>query len=286
MKRSTTHLLLAGSLAGLLSSNLACSDNAKNIDVMTPDGATDGGGGRADGGGAGGRAGSDAAVIHQLNDTFTAANSLAGYAFSDYADTMTRNLTGNYAVDGGASDAVVDGGSSDGDGADALADGGADAAAAPDAAAPGGGPPRPALEWVGSDGNPEAGALKVTVTYTDYRQYVDISRQISPALNLANRVLKAQVKLVSSTPADFPGGIQFHASSGASFDYFGTAGLAFGPLGAWNPILLDLGASGAPFAGNNVVQVGIQFYSGDPPAGMTTLAAPITVVFEIDTITD
>jgi endo-1,4-beta-xylanase len=209
-------------------------------------------GGAGSGGQGGSSGGSDASVTHRLDDTFTTPNSLGGYAFSNYPDTTSFNLAGNYA--------------------------------AGDASGPAA--PPPTLEWDGTDGNPDAGALKVTVTFTDYRQYVDVIRPISPALDLSNRVLKAQVKLVSSTPAPFPGGIQFHASAGATFAYFGNAGLAFGPVGAWSPILLDLGASASAFDPTMVVQLGIQVYAGDPPAGTTTLAAPITVVFEIDTITD
>ena len=40
------------------------------------------------------------------------------------------------------------------------------------------------------------------------------------------------------------------------------------------------------FDASMIVQLGIQVYSGDLPTGTTTLPSPITVVFEIDTITD
>ena len=211
------------------------------------------GGGNGGKGGGGGSAGSDAGVTHRLYETFTTANSLSGFTLNDYPDTASFNLAATYTVDGGA-----DGGTA----------------------------PQPTLEWDGTDGNPDPGALKVTVTYTDYRQYVDVIKQLAPALDLSNRVLKAQVKLVSSTPDSFSGGVQFHASAGASYTYFGNAGLSFGPVGAWSPILLDLGASASTFDPAMIVQLGVQVYSGDPPTGTTTLATPITVVFEIDTVTD
>jgi endo-1,4-beta-xylanase len=226
---------------------------------MVDGGSVGGAGGAGGGGGSGGTTGADAGIT--LDDTFTTANSLAGFALSTYADTGSFNLAGNYPVDAGDS--------TDGDGP-----------------VDGGGTTKPTLTWVGTDGNPAPGALQVTATFTNYGQYVDVVTQIAPALDLSNRVLEAQVKLVSSTPASFPGGIQFHASAGASYTYFGSAGLAFGPVGTWSPILLDLGASAAPFDATMVVQLGIQVYSGSPPTGVTTLAAPISVVFEIDTITD
>ncbi|HZL20319.1 MAG TPA: non-reducing end alpha-L-arabinofuranosidase family hydrolase [Polyangia bacterium] len=216
----------------------------------------DGGSGGAGGAGGAGGGPTDAGIAHNLDDTFTTANSLSGFALGTYADPGSVNLAGNYPVDGGA-----DGG----DGAVAN---------------------KPTLAWVGTDGSPDPGALQVTATFTSYGQYVDVVTQIAPALDLSNRVLKAQVKLVSSTPASFPGGIQFHASAGASYTYFGSAGLAFGPVGSWSPILLDLGAASSTFDATMIVQLGIQVYSGSPPTGVTELAAPITVVFEIDTITD
>lgn len=240
MTPSTTRPLIVATLALFCASSLACGDGTGNGD-----------------GGGGGAGGADAALTHALEDLFTTANSVAGYMLSDYPDTMSLNLAGNYSVDGGL-------------------DGGGD----------GGASNRPTLEWDGTDGNPSPGALKVTVTYTDYRQYVDVVKQIAPALDLTDRILRAQVKLVSSTPTAFPGGIQFHTSAGASYTYFGNAGLSFGPEGTWQPILLDLGVAGAPFDASMIVQLGIQVYSGDPPVGVTSLAAPITVVFEIDTITD
>jgi len=250
MKSPTVRFLLAVGFGALVLSNLACSDSGNT---------TDGGGGKS---------GSDAAVTHRLFNTFTTANSLAGYALNDYPDTTSYNLAGNYTTDGGTeagADADTDG---------SAADGGAAVA------------PKPTLEWDGSDGSPDLGALKVTATFTNYRQYVDVITQIAPALDLSDRVLKAQVKLVSSTPASFPGGIQFHASAGMAYTYFGAAGLSFGNMGSWSPIRLDLNTASPPFDPTMIVQLGVQVYAGDPPAGTTTLPAPITIVFEIDTITD
>jgi hypothetical protein len=248
MKIPTVRLLLVVGFSALVLSNLACSDDAGNT--------SDGGGGHG---------GSDAAVTHRLFDTFTATNSLSAYALNDYPDTTSYNLAGNYATDGGTDASDTDGG---------AADGGAAIA------------PTPTLQWDGADGSPDLGTLKVTATFTNYRQYVDVIKQIAPALDLSGRVLKAQVKLVSSMPASFPGGIQFHASAGMAYTYFGAAGQSFGAMGAWSPIRLDLSTASAPFDATMIVQLGVQIYAGDPPAGMTTLPAPITVVFEIDTITD
>jgi hypothetical protein len=261
MKSPNVRLWLVVGCGALVVSNIACGSDS---------------GDKADGGG--GRGGSDAAVTHRLFDTFTTANSLSGYALNDYPDTTTYNLAGKYTTDGGAA-AATDADTDARDTEAGDADGGA---------ADGGGPiaPPPTLEWDGTDGSPDLGALKVTATFTNYRQYVDVIKQISPALDLTGRVLKAQVKLVSSTPASFPGGVQFHASAGPAYTYYGVAGLSFGAPGAWSPIRLDLGTSSASFDPTMIVQLGVQVYAGDPPQGMTTLAAPITIVFEIDTITD
>ena len=57
-------------------------------------------------------------------------------------------------------------------------------------------------------------------------------------------------------------------------------------FGVWTDLILDLSTVTTPgYDPTQVVQLGVQFYSGDPPeAG--AFAGPNTVVFHIDSITE
>jgi hypothetical protein len=91
--------------------------------------------------------------------------------------------------------------------------------------------------------------------------------------------------LAGSIPA---GGLQFHASSGASYTYTSgsfVGGASLSP-GAWVPLTLDLGAvTTTGFDATQIVQIGVQFYSGFSSSG-GTFTATGPAVFEIDTVTD
>lgn len=150
-------------------------------------------------------------------------------------------------------------------------------------AAPGSGT-TPTVTFDSADGNPAPGSLKVSATFSGFKQFIDVTVNPSPALNLAGKVLHAKVRLTSGT-FEAGAGATLHASTGSGFVY--GAG-PYTPLsfGVWTDLTLDLSTvTTVGYDATQVVQLGVQFYSGDPPeAG--TFAGPNTVVFHIDSITE
>jgi endoglucanase len=139
-----------------------------------------------------------------------------------------------------------------------------------------------------ADGDPSSGpgSMKVTTVFTALDQYVDtIVGFGQPGFNWTGKTLHAMVRLASG---DFPdGGVNFYALSGAGFAFTGVfTGSDQFPPGEWVPLTLDLNAGTQPgFDPSEVVQIGIQFYSGFSDGGGTfTGSGP--AVFEIDTVTD
>jgi len=150
-------------------------------------------------------------------------------------------------------------------------------------AAPGSGT-TPTVTFDSTDGNPSPGSLKVSATFSGFKQFIDVTANPSPSLNLAGKVLHAKVRLTSGT-FEAGAGATLHASTGTGFVY--GAG-PYTPLsfGVWTDLVLDLSTVTTPgFDATQVVQLGVQFYSGDPPeAG--AFAGPNSVVFHIDSITE
>jgi hypothetical protein len=145
----------------------------------------------------------------------------------------------------------------------------------------------PTLAVSSTDGDPNPGSLQLTVGFTALDQYVDAVVNLGqPGLDLSGKTLHAMVRLVSG--AIPVGGLQFHASSGAAFTYGSQTFVGGSTLtaGSWIPLTLELGAiTGSGFDPTQIVQIGVQFYSGFSGNGTTfTSAGP--VVFEIDTVTD
>jgi endoglucanase len=145
----------------------------------------------------------------------------------------------------------------------------------------------PVLAFEGGDGDPASGpgSLKVTVGFTAFDQYVDPTVDFpQPGLDLSSgSALHVNIKLVSGSFVG--GGVQFHAGSGPSFAFAG----AFMnwdqfPLGVWVPVTLSLNASGG-FDPTQVVQLGVQFFSGFSGGGGVFTPSGDTV-FEIDSVTN
>ncbi len=114
--------------------------------------------------------------------------------------------------------------------------------------------------WGGTTGMP-VGSMKVSVTFSDFKQYVDASINLS-SLDLTGKTLHALVMLDSGA---FTGG---------------------GYL-TWMDLTLDLTAAQGTvtgFAANDIRQIGVQFATGDPYEG-GSFTSPIDVVFHGDSIT-
>lgn len=213
-------------------------------------------GGTADAGGTGGGGG---AVAPRYANTFD--TDLQSWTLSDYVDANYFNWGATTNPDSGVG---LDGGVA------------------------------PTLEWSSTTGDPTPGSLKVTVTFTGFKQYIDPQVLLSPPQDFSgtHHLVKARIRLVSGT---FPsGGVQFHVSSGStgpnayvyvSAPFINSTSLT---LGKWLPITLDTNTvsnqDNPPrvFDATQIVQIGVQFTTGDPgEGGIPTFGQ---AVFEIDTV--
>lgn len=235
--------LIGSGAAGIVSSNVGCGDSD----------ATGGGG---TGGGAGGSGG--AAVVPRYADTFDTDKEM--WTLSTYVDANYKNLGAASDPDSGVS---LDGGMV------------------------------PTLEWSGACGDPSPGCLKLTVTFSGFKEYVDPQVNVATPVDFmsgGHNIVRARIRLVSGT---FPtGGIQFHVSSGLTapnayvYVSAGFVNSSILVLGTWTQITLDTNAvsptDGRVFDPSQIVQLGIQFTTGDPFEGGTGTWGQ--AVFEIDTI--
>ena len=99
----------------------------------------------------------------------------------------------------------------------------------------------PALTWDGATGSPSPGSLKVAVTFSDFKQYVDAALNLS-SVDLTGKVLHAWVKLDSGV---FAGGVQLHAGAGPSYIFASSDYTMFLALDTWTELTLDCGAAQA-----------------------------------------
>ena len=146
----------------------------------------------------------------------------------------------------------------------------------------------PTLTFNAMDGNPLPGSLAASVTFTGVDQYLDPNVNLPAPIDLTGAVLHARVRVLSG---GFPsGGLQFHASSGPNFVFAAApfvGGDAF-PVGVWVPLDFDLGNPSLLSTGfdpSQIVQIGVQFFSGFSDGGGVFVDAGPTVL-EIDTVTD
>ena len=128
---------------------------------------------------------------------------------------------------------------------------------------------------------------QLTAPFTALDQFVDaiVGLDAARAQSLGPDAARDGQAGVGAFPS---GGLQFHASSGASFTYGSETFIGGSTLtaGSWIPLTLDLGAiTASGFDPTQIVQIGVQFYSGFSGNGtMFTNDGP--AVFEIDTVTD
>jgi len=254
--RLLTGLMLAG-LAGALVSGAGCgSSSSTPTDAGSGGSAGSGGKGGSAGGGVGGAGGGGGTTLsHKVDHEF--ATGLEMFALNDYADPNHVNLAGKYATDGGTDAAATDGGAAAG----------------------------PKLEFDSAVGSPSPGSMKITVTYTNYDQYVDVVINPSPLLDLSGgRTLHAMVMLDSGAVGS-TFGVQLHASTGANFGSYGMSTFTSLTAGTWTPLTVDLSqVTSAGWDASMVAQIGVQFSTGT--AAATAFPGPVTAVLHVDTITD
>lgn len=245
MKAKKTQWLVAASLLGLAVGGILTSNTGCGSSSSSPDSGAAGTGG----GGGGG------SLPAKISYTFDADKE--GWMLSNYVDANYKNLGAAADPDSGVS---LDGGMV------------------------------PTLDWSSIDGDPSPGSLKLTVTFSDFKQYVDPQVSIGTPADLTGRTLKVKIRLVSGT---FPaGGVQFHVSSGLTganaYVYVSApfVNASSFTTGTWVPVTLDTStvspSDHRTFDPSQIVQVGIQFTTGDPFEGGTINFGE--AVFEIDTV--
>jgi hypothetical protein len=148
-------------------------------------------------------------------------------------------------------------------------------------------PTTPALTWDGAVGSPSPGSLQASVTFSDFKQYIDAALNLS-SVDLTGKVLHAWVKLDAGL---FAGGVQLHAGAGPSYTYAASEFTTFAALDTWVELTLDLSAAqtaatamGKSFPANDIRQIGVQFDTGDPYEG-GTFSGPTDTLLHIDSIT-
>jgi hypothetical protein len=141
------------------------------------------------------------------------------------------------------------------------------------------------LAFVPFEGDRMPGSLQVVAPFSALDQYADAIVNLPfPGIDLTGKTLHARVRLVSGSLPE--GGVNFHVSSGPTFAFGGNFISADQfPPGVWVPITIDLPATAATTPGfdpTQIVQIGVQFFSGDGFPSFTGTPS----VFEIDTVTD
>ena len=235
--------------AGLISSNVGCGDSNN---------ATAGSGGSSSGGSGGttGNGGSGGQKPVKLSYTFDSATSSDSktWILNDYMDPASPPKNLGWYSKGDAAIASL-----------------------------------PVFEWSPDDSESatSSGSMKVTVTFTDYGQYVDPAININPTVDLSNSTLALKVRLLSGNFSN--GGVQFHFSTTQSYTYGAGQWMDATTFtnNSWKITSMDTATTpptpaSAPWDPSMVIQIGVQITSGTMTATSTLPTGPL--VFEIDTV--
>jgi len=239
-------------LAGVISSNVGCGGDS---DGKAGSGGSSGGGSTGNAGTSGGGSGGQKPL--KLSYTFDTSGSSDStmWKLNDYIDASPAKNLGAYSKP------------------DAGLNLGADA---------------PVMEWAmdDSESSTTSGSMKISVTFSDYGQYVDPVINLPAPVDLSNSTLSLKVRLLSGSFTS--GGVQFHFSTGA---YVYSAGMWMDSTtftnNSWKVTSIDTATAvpataGAEFDPAMTVQVGIQITAGSMTTTSTVPAGRL--VFEIDTV--
>jgi hypothetical protein len=235
--------------AGLVSSNVGCGDSNDKSGT-----AGSSGGGSGGSTGSGGSGGQKPAKLSYTFDTSTSSDSM-NWKLNDYIDASPAKNLGAYSKpDAGLS----------------LTD-------------------PPTFEWASDDSESGAssGSMKISVTFSEYGQYVDPVINISPVVDLSNSTLSMKVRLLSGTFTN--GGVQFHFSTTTSYTYGAGQWMDATTFtnNSWKITSIDTATASPATAGaawdpSMVIQIGVQITSGTMTATSTLPTGRL--VFEIDTV--
>ncbi len=239
-------------LAGVISSNVGCGGDS---DGKAGTSGSSGGGSTGSAGTSGGGSGGQKPL--KLSYTFDTSGSSDStmWKLNDYIDASPAKNLGAYSKP------------------DAGLNLGADA---------------PVMEWAmdDSESSTTSGSMKISVTFSDYGQYVDPVINLPAPVDLSNSTLSLKVRLLSGSFTS--GGVQFHFSTGA---YVYSAGMWMDSTtftnNSWKVTSIDTATAvpataGAEFDPAMTVQVGIQITAGSMTTTSTVPAGRL--VFEIDTV--
>jgi hypothetical protein len=129
--------------------------------------------------------------------------------------------------------------------------------------------------------------MKISVTFSEYGQYVDPVINLPAVVDLSNSTLTLKVRLLSGSFTS--GGVQFHFSTTSSYTY--SAGMWIDSTtftnNSWKVTPIDTATAvpataGAPWDPTMVIQVGIQITAGTMTTTSTVPSGRL--VFEIDTV--
>jgi len=147
----------------------------------------------------------------------------------------------------------------------------------------------PVMEWAtdDSESSTTSGSMKISVTFSEYGQYVDPVINLPAVVDLSNSTLTLKVRLLSGSFTS--GGVQFHFSTTSSYTY--SAGMWIDSTtftnNSWKVTSIDTATAvpataGAMWDPTQVIQVGIQITAGTMTTTSTVPSGRL--VFEIDTV--
>jgi hypothetical protein len=253
IRRVLLTFVIGAGLAGAITSNVGCGSDSND---KAGTGGTTGSAGSSGGGttGNGGGGGQKPLKLSYTFDTSGASDSMM-WKLNDYIDASPAKNLGAYSKpDAGLT----------------LTD-------------------PPTIEWASDDseGGSSSGSMKISVTFSEYGQYVDPVINISPVVDLSNSTLAMKVRLLSGSFSN--GGVQFHFSTTTSYTY--SAGQWMDATtftnNSWKTTSIDTSTAvpanaGAAWDPTMVIQVGVQITSGSMTATSTLPTGRL--VFEIDTV--
>ena len=177
IRRVLLIVVTGSAFAGVISSNVGCGDSSNG--TAGSGGSSGGGSGGTTGNGGGG--GQKPVKLSYTFDTATSSDSTM-WKLNDYMDPASPPKNLGWYSKGDAAIASL-----------------------------------PTFEWASDDSESSAssGSMKITVTFTDYGQYVDPVINISPTVDLSNSTLALKVRLLSGNFSN--GGVQFHFSTTQSY---------------------------------------------------------------------
>jgi len=243
-------VILGLGAAALMLTSVACGSSGGS----TGTGGSAGSGDTTGAAGSGAAAGSTGAAgkMVLLDDTFDdATKGTQGFSIQTYIDPS--NL-GSKAADAGIPDAGV----------------------------------YPTIGQDPDHGQAGSGALKVTATYSNFNQYVEVLLGFSPPKDMTGAVLHASVNVVPpSTATSFLGGAFIYAKSGQQYVYSNSTGVSLA-AGAFTSLTFDFDTAAAAagqtgtFMPSMIQEIGIHIYSDGPFDGGTF--APGEYTFYIDNV--